>query len=162
MNFFTVYRRVLALLAPERNLVILLGIANLALATLPFLEPLLFGRVVDTLAGSPGRPAADVWADAIVLLTIWGAVGVGGIIANMTVSLHADRLAHRNRLAAMRSFFEHVLQLSVAFHTRTHSGRLLKVMLQGSDHLFGLWLAFFREHLATFVSLVVLLPCRCG
>ncbi|BBK30863.1 ATP-binding cassette subfamily B protein [Stella humosa] len=158
MNFFTVYRRVLALLAPERNLVILLGIANLALATLPFLEPLLFGRVVDTLAGSPGRPAADVWADAIVLLTIWGAVGVGGIIANMTVSLHADRLAHRNRLAAMRSFFEHVLQLSVAFHTRTHSGRLLKVMLQGSDHLFGLWLAFFREHLATFVSLVVLLP----
>ncbi len=158
MSFFAVYRRVLGLLAPERNLVILLAVANLALATLPFVEPLLFGKVIDTLAGSPGRPAADVWADAIRLLVIWGLVGVAGIFANMLVALHADRLAHRNRLAAMRSFFEHVLQLSVAFHTRTHSGRLLKIMLQGSDHLFGLWLAFFREHLATFVALVVLLP----
>ncbi|BBK43798.1 beta-(1--_2)glucan export ATP-binding/permease protein NdvA [Allostella vacuolata] len=158
MEFFTVYRRVLALLAPERRLVLLLGLANLALATLPFLEPLLFGRVVDTLASSAGRPPEAVWADAVVLLVLWGLVGIGGIVANMTVALHADRLAHRNRLAAMRSFFEHVLQLSVAFHTRTHSGRLLKIMLQGSDHLFGLWLAFFREHLATFVALIVLLP----
>ncbi|WP_374445283.1 glucan ABC transporter ATP-binding protein/ permease [Stella sp.] len=158
MNFLAVYGRVLGLLAPERTLVIWLAIANVALATLPFLEPLLFGRVVDTLASSAGRPAADVWADAIGLLVAWGLVGVGGIVANMLVALHADRLAHRNRLAAMRSFFEHVLQLSVAFHTRTHSGRLLKIMLQGSDHLFGLWLAFFREHLSTFVSLVVLLP----
>ena len=158
MGFFTVYRRVLALLAPERRLVMLLGLANLALATLPFLEPLLFGRVVDTLASSAGRPPEAVWADAVVLLVLWGLVGIGGIVANMTVALHADRLAHRNRLAAMRSFFEHVLQLSVAFHTRTHSGRLLKIMLQGSDHLFGLWLAFFREHLATFVALIVLLP----
>ncbi|BBK38189.1 beta-(1--_2)glucan export ATP-binding/permease protein NdvA [Allostella sp. ATCC 35155] len=158
MTFFTVYRRVLGLLAPERRIVLWLAAANLVLATLPFLEPLLFGKVVDTLAASGGRAPADVWADAIVLLGIWGLVGVGGIVANMLVALHADRLAHRNRLAAMRNFFEHVLQLSVAFHTRTHSGRLLKIMLQGSDHLFGLWLAFFREHLATFVSLIVLLP----
>lgn len=158
MSFFALYRRVLGLLAPERPLVILLAVANLALATLPFVEPLLFGKVVDTLAGAAGRPAGAVWADAVRLLAIWGVVGVVGIVANMLVALHADRLAHRNRLAAMRSFFEHVLQLSVAFHTRTHSGRLLKIMLQGSDNLFGLWLAFFREHLATFVSLVVLLP----
>ena len=67
MNFWTVYRRVLGLLAPERTLVVWLAVANIALATLPFLEPLLFGRVVDTLAGSAGRPAADVWADALVL-----------------------------------------------------------------------------------------------
>ena len=158
MQFLSVYRRVLGLLYPERRLVWMLVAANIALATLPFVEPLLFGKVVDTLASSGGRPPAEVWADAIRLLVLWAVVGIGGILANMAVALYADRLAHRNKLAAIRAFFEHVLQLSVAFHTRTHSGRLLKIMLTGSDHLFTLWLAFFREHLSTFMALVVLLP----
>jgi ATP-binding cassette subfamily B protein len=34
----------------------------------------------------------------------------------------------------------------------------MKVMLAGTDVLWALWLAFFREHLAAFVSLIVLLP----
>jgi ATP-binding cassette subfamily B protein len=34
----------------------------------------------------------------------------------------------------------------------------MKVMLQGADSLWGLWLSFFRDHFAAFVSLVVLLP----
>jgi ATP-binding cassette subfamily B protein len=72
--------------------------------------------------------------------------------------MHADRLAHRRRLAALARYFEHVLALPIAFHADTHSGRLLKVMLQGVDHLFSLWLAFFREHLATLLAAVVLLP----
>src|SRR5690606_5537975 len=44
------------------------------------------------------------------------------------------------------------------FHTGTHSGRLMKVMLQGTDALWRLWLGFFREHFAAIMSLVVLLP----
>jgi hypothetical protein len=36
-------------------------------------------------------------------------------------------------------FFEHVLQLHLAYHRRSHSGRLLKIMLQGAEQLFGLW-----------------------
>ncbi|MCC7273990.1 MAG: glucan ABC transporter ATP-binding protein/ permease [Alphaproteobacteria bacterium] len=158
MSFIGIYGRVLGLLRRERRFVAVLALANLGLATLPFVEPLLFGRVVDTLASSATRPPGEVWHDAVRLLAIWAVVGIAGIAANMAVALHADRLAHRNRLAAIRDFFEHVLQLSVAFHTATHSGRLLKIMLQGSDHLFGLWLAFFREHLSTLVALVVLLP----
>src|SRR3546814_12790450 len=31
-------------------------------------------------------------------------------------------------------------------------------MLNGTDNLFGLWLAFFREHLSTFVAVLALLP----
>ncbi|MFO1113590.1 MAG: ABC transporter transmembrane domain-containing protein [Rhodospirillales bacterium] len=76
----------------------------------------------------------------------------------MLVSLHADRLAHRRRLAAMALFFEHVLSLPVAYHSESHSGRVLKIMLSGVDSLFGVWLAFFREHLATFIAILVLLP----
>src|SRR5438105_7536947 len=34
----------------------------------------------------------------------------------------------------------------------------MKVMLQGTDALWGLWVGFFREHMAGFVSFVVLLP----
>jgi ATP-binding cassette subfamily B protein len=34
----------------------------------------------------------------------------------------------------------------------------VKVMMSGTSTLWGLWLSFFREHLASFVSLIVLLP----
>jgi hypothetical protein len=34
----------------------------------------------------------------------------------------------------------------------------MKIMLVGTDNLFGLWLGFFREHIITFVSLIVQLP----
>jgi ATP-binding cassette subfamily B protein len=34
----------------------------------------------------------------------------------------------------------------------------MKVMLTGTDSLWGLWLAFFREHFAAFIALFVLLP----
>jgi ATP-binding cassette subfamily B protein len=76
----------------------------------------------------------------------------------MLVGLHADRLAHRRRMAAMGHFFTHVLNLPPAFHSGNHSGRLMKIMLSGSDHLSALWLGLFREHLSTFVALLLLLP----
>ncbi len=50
------------------------------------------------------------------------------------------------------------MQLPLTFHTGTHSGRLMKVMLNGTDSLWRLWLGFFREHFAAIMSLVVLLP----
>jgi ATP-binding cassette subfamily B protein len=34
----------------------------------------------------------------------------------------------------------------------------MKVMLQGADSLWGMWLSFFRDHFSAFVSLVALLP----
>ena len=44
------------------------------------------------------------------------------------------------------------------YHGVTHSGRLMKVMLQGADALWGMWLSFFRDHFASFVALILLLP----
>jgi ATP-binding cassette subfamily B protein len=158
MGFFRVYGRVLGLLAPERGLAITLALANVAIAALFYVEPMLFGRIIDVLFRGQGRPAAETWAESLRLLAIWAAVGLGGIAAGILVSLHADRLAHRRRLAAMAQFFGHVLTLSPTYHAQSHSGRLLKIMLTGVDHLFGVWLSFFREHLATFVALLVLLP----
>jgi ABC-type multidrug transport system fused ATPase/permease subunit len=58
----------------------------------------------------------------------------------------------------LTDYFEHIMQLPLTFHTGTHSGRLMKVMLNGTDSLWRLWLGFFREHFAAIMSLVVLLP----
>ncbi len=139
-------------LGPDRPVAVLLGAANVALAGLQFLDPLLFGRVIDLLTRS-----GTLWQTGR-LLALWASIGVVGIGANILVALHADRLAHRNRLRAMHRFFGHVLGLSSAFHGDTQSGRLLKVMLQASDAMFGVWLTFFRDAMATLVGILVLLP----
>ena len=67
-------------------------------------------------------------------------------------------MAHRNRLTAIRRYFEHVLALPLSFHGDVQSGRLMKVMLVGSDNLFSIWLSFFRDHLPAFGAAIVLLP----
>lgn len=158
MSFIGLYRRVLGLLAPEQGVAIALAVANVLLAGLTFLEPVLFGRVVDMLAASTTRPAEEIWSGTVTLLAVWAAVGLSGIVAAILVALYSDRLAHRNRLAAMHRYFEHVLRLPLSFHGEAHSGRLLKIMLGGADNMFWVWLGFFREHLATFVIALVLLP----
>ena len=158
MKFLRLYARVLRLLAADRRVAIILAVAAVLLAGLQFVEPVLFGRVIDLLTRSDRMEASAVWTEALSLLSLWACIGIGGIGANVVVSLLADRMAHRNRLVMMSRFFEHVLSLPLAFHGDVQSGRLMKVMLVGSSNLFGTWLAFFREHLVTFVGAIVLLP----
>ncbi|MDR3385915.1 MAG: glucan ABC transporter ATP-binding protein/ permease [Rudaea sp.] len=151
MSILRIYLRVIALLAPEKALAIMLALANLALAGVYFLEPWLFGHVVDALAAAGHR---DAWR----YIGWWAGVGFGGVIASVWVSLHADRLAHRRRLAVIAQFFEHAIALPLSFHGQHHTGRLLRIMHSGSSNLFSLWLGFFREHLATLLSIFVMVP----
>ncbi len=158
MNFLTVYARVLGLLKPDRAIAITLVIANLAVMGFQFAEPVLFGRVINLLTSSDTMSDNHVMGGAETLLAIWAAIGLAGIGANIMLAVQAERLAHRNRLAAMAKFFRHVLSLPPAFHRDRQSGRLMKMMLAGADGLFWMWLSFFREHLATFLATLVLLP----
>src|SRR3954471_17180740 len=151
MSMLRIYLRVIAFLAPEKWLAVTLALANLALAGVYFLEPWLFGRVVDALAVAGHR---DAWR----FIGWWAGVGFGGVIASVWVSLHADRLPHRRRLAAISSFFEHAIALPLAFHGQHHTGRLLRIMYAGTSNLFVLWLGLFREHLATLLSIIVMIP----
>ncbi len=86
------------------------------------------------------------------------AFGLFTILCGTWVALYADRLSHRRRLLVLTDYFEHILQLPLAYHGETHSGRLMKIMLQGADTLWSFWLGFFREHLAAFISLFILVP----
>ncbi len=157
MSLFRIYARVLELLGKEARLGWILAGANLLLAGAQFAEPVLFGRIVDVLSGNPSTgPLAS--SSAWPLLAAWAAFGLFTIGCSAAVALHADRLAHRQRQAVLTNYFEHIMQLPLTFHTGTHSGRLMKVMLNGTDALWRLWLGFFREHFAAIISLLVLLP----
>jgi ATP-binding cassette subfamily B protein len=158
MKFVRLYIRVLGLLGREARLGWILAFANLALAGALFAEPILFGKIVDALANAQGRTAELNWTELFLLVGAWVAFAVFSIVAGTLIALHSDRLAHRQYQAVRTMFFEHVLQLPLSFYTGSHSGRLLKVMVTGTNTLWGLWLSFFRENFAGFVSLLVLLP----
>jgi glucan exporter ATP-binding protein len=158
MRFFKVYGRVLGLLGRDIRIAGFLAFANLMVAGLQFLDPVLFGRVVNLLARSDQLPHGELWQQATMLLGVWVAVGIGGIVSNIAVALQTERLAHRHRIKSMGRYFQHVLALPLSFHGGTHSGRLIKGMLTGTDGLFATWLVFFRDQLSTILSAVVLLP----
>ncbi len=158
MKFIHLYVRVLNLLGTDRKLGWILAIANVAFAMALFAEPVLFGMVIDTLTRTSAQPASLIWQKVWPLLLTWTGFGLFTIVCGTLVALFADRLAHHRRHIAMSDYFEHVLQLPLAQQNDTHSGRLMKVMLQGTDSLWWLWLSFFREHLAAFVSLLILVP----
>jgi len=158
MGIVHIYSRALDLLGSDRRLGWMLALANVALACALFAEPILFGRVIDALSLAPGSAASTTWLMVWPLLLAWIGFGLFTIACSTAVALFSDRLAHRRRHAVLSAYVEHVLHLPMAQQTKTHSGRLMKIMLQGTDALWWLWLCFFRDHLAAIVSLIILVP----
>jgi glucan exporter ATP-binding protein len=158
MNLLRLYARVLSLLGSEGKLAWFLALANLALAIAQFAEPVLLGRIIDTLTGAQARGAMPEWPRLAMLLGAWAGFGIFTIVCGTLIALYADRLAHRRRHVVSTGYFEHVLQLPLSYHGNTHSGRLMKMMLSGTEALWSLWVGFFRDNLASLISLLVLLP----
>ena len=137
------------MLTSERTLTIALVLAGVAIAVVQLAEPILFGRVVDAL--SKGDKAFPI-------IGFWAGLGLFNIIATSALAIMADRLAHRQRLAAMSMAFERAISLPISYHAERGSGRVVRIMLAGTDQLFALWLAFLREHLTAIVGIVLLVP----
>src|SRR5947207_8995552 len=95
MKFIRVYIRVLEMLGREARLAWVLALANLALTGATFVEPILFGRIVDTLANAQGRLAQMSLEHLFTLVGAWVAFGLFTIVCSTSVALHSDRLAHR-------------------------------------------------------------------
>ena len=94
MKILRLYIRVLALLGPEARLGWALAIASVSLASAQFIEPVLFGRIVDNLANAQSGTRSVSWSDLLPLVGAWVGFGLFIIVAGTMVALHADRLAH--------------------------------------------------------------------
>ena len=156
--FTQIYGRVFRLLRDERRAVALLVGGTVALVLAQFAEPVLFGRLIDALTRAAKAGARPAFASLLPLVAAWIGFALTTIAAAFVVSLLADRLAHRRRLAMAAMFFEHALDLPMSFHAATHSGRSLKIMIESSNAMFVVYLSFFRENLSALLSLVVVLP----
>jgi ATP-binding cassette subfamily B protein len=142
-------RRTIGLLDPERRVTGLLASAGIVTGSLQVAEPLLFGQAVNALA--TGR-------DSLAFVVLWGLTSFSVFASSLVISVLADRLAHRRRVAAMEQFLGHVLALPASFHTKSHAGRLMRVMTTGCDTLFSVWLATLRDQVSNSAALVILLP----
>lgn len=149
MSLFQIYLRSLGLLKTEARLAGGLVAANTLIGVVALAEPILFGKVVDALSKS---------GFALDLIAMWAALGLFGILASVVVAVYSDRLAHRQRLAAMATAFERSITLPVSFHAERGSGAVVRTILAGSDSLFGTWLTFMREQVSAFVSIALLVP----
>jgi ATP-binding cassette, subfamily B, beta-glucan exporter len=158
VSFIRIYFRVLALLRPDARLAFALAGANILLAAAQFVEPVLFGRIVDALSGALPAGVGPAARALAPLVGTWVGFGLFVIACSTLVAWFADRLSHQRRNMVLTDYFEHVLQLPLAYHSGAHSGRQMKIMLTGTDTLWWLWLSFFREHFAAFVFIALLLP----
>ncbi|MFO7746742.1 MAG: glucan ABC transporter ATP-binding protein/ permease [Orrella sp.] len=161
MSWQRLYGRVLGLLGSDKRTGWWLAAGNLLLVCAVFAEPILFGRVIDVLISQTddiNKSSSTLWSSLSPLLIAWVLVGLFAIFSGVLVALFADRLAHARRHVVLHDYFEHVLELPLHHRDVAHSGRLLKIMLQGTDAMWSLWLSFFRDHLAAFLAVVVLMP----
>src|SRR5204863_1621754 len=76
LNIVRLYARVLALLGSDGWLAWVLALANLALASAQFAEPVLLGRIIDTLTGAQTHGEVPVWSRLTVLLAAWAGFGL--------------------------------------------------------------------------------------
>ena len=137
------------MLASEWHLSLALALASVAIAGVQLAEPVLFGRVVDSVArGEPSAP----------LILAWALLGLFGIMASVVVAVFADRLAHRRRLAALSDAFEQAITLPLSYHASRGSGAVVAAVLRGTDELFWLWLSALREQVTAIVTIILLVP----
>ncbi|MDW9481394.1 glucan ABC transporter ATP-binding protein/ permease [Sinorhizobium meliloti] len=149
MTLTRVYLRSLAYLTAYRWRVSAVVLANIALACVAILEPVLFGRIIDAVSGE---------GDIELNLAMWGGLALFNIVAYVLVARQADRLAHARRAALLSSSYSRLVSMPLSWHNARGNSNVLHTLLRASDTLFSLWLDFMRSHLSTAVALVLLVP----
>lgn len=149
MTLLQTYLRAIQQLAEERGLAIGLGVANAVIGAIQLAEPILFGAIVDALARSQSPWTA---------IGLWALIGIGGIVASVFVAVAADRMAHRQRLAAMSRAFDRSLTLPLSYHADKGTGAVIRTIIEGTSALFATWLSFLREQCTALVAVVLLVP----
>jgi len=149
VSLLEVYSRALWYLTAEGRRVAFICIANVVLAMVTIAEPVLFGRIIDSIAEKN---------DFFPTLALWAGMGVFNIVAFVLVARGADRLAHQRRATVLAEAFERVITMPLSWHHQRGTSQALHTLLRAVEALFGLWLEFMRQHLSTVVALVLLVP----
>ncbi|MBW8638664.1 glucan ABC transporter ATP-binding protein/ permease [Hoeflea sp. WL0058] len=153
MSLLAIYLRSMAALFTERWKVAGICISNCALAVILIAEPILFGNIIE---------AISLKENLFLRMAGWAALGGASIVAVVVVSREADRLAHKRRVEVLTDSFESIMTMPLAWHHRHGTSHVLHTLLRASETLFSLWLEFMRQHLATAVTLVLLVPTAIG
>lgn len=149
MSLLQVYFKALKYLASYRLRVSLVVAANVVLAAITIIEPILFGRIIDAISDKQ---------DATGILIAWGCFGVFNTVAYVLVARQADRLAHGRRADLLTESFGKIISMPLSWHHQRGTSNALHTLLRAGETLFGLWLEFMRTHLATAVALALLIP----
>ena len=149
MSLFQVYARALQYLGVHKFRVSAIVLANIVLAAITIAEPVLFGRIIDAISNKQGVSS---------MLFLWAGLGVFNTIAFVLVAREADRLAHTRRSTLITEAFGRIIAMPLSWHTQRGTSNALHTLLRACETLFGLWLEFMRQHLATAVALVLLVP----
>nr|WP_210307817.1 glucan ABC transporter ATP-binding protein/ permease [Aminobacter niigataensis] len=144
-----VYWRALRYLAADGKKVGLICAANVVLAIVTIAEPILFGRIIDAIAGK---------TEVVPTMALWASFGAFNIVAFVLVARGADRLAHARRGEVLCQSFERVITMPLAWHQQRGTSHSLHTLLRAVEALFSLWLEFMRTHLSTAVALTLLIP----
>lgn len=149
MSLLKIYWRAMEYLAAEKAATITMCIASVLVALVMLVEPILFGRVIQSISDGSG---------IFIQLVMWAGLGVFNIIAAVFVARGADRLAHRRRLSVMVESYERLITMPLSWHQERGTSNALHTLIRATDSLFTLWLEFMRQHLTTIVALVTLIP----
>ncbi|MER9661033.1 glucan ABC transporter ATP-binding protein/ permease [Mesorhizobium sp. M0159] len=149
MSLLQIYWRALGYLAADRKRVAFICGANVALAIIAILEPIMFGRVIDAISDR---------GSVFSTLAMWAGIGAFNIVAFVLVARGADRFAHQRRSEVLCQSFERVITMPLAWHHQRGTSNSLHTLLRAVETLFSLWLEFMRQHLSTAVALVLLVP----
>lgn len=149
MSLLEVYFRALRYLAAQKQRVFFICAANIVLAIVTIAEPILFGRVIDSIADK---------REVLPTLALWASLGAFNIVAYVLVARGADRLAHALRASVLCQSFEQVITMPLSWHHERGTSNALHTMLRAVETLFSLWLEFMRQHLTTAVALILLVP----
>jgi glucan exporter ATP-binding protein len=149
LSLFEIYWRALRYLAADKRRVAFICAANVFLAIVAIAEPILFGRIIDAITDK---------TDLVPTLAFWAGLGAFNIVAFVLVARGADRIAHARRAGVICDSFERVITMPLSWHHERGTSNTLHTLLRAVDALFSLWLEFMRQHLSTFVALVLLVP----
>jgi len=149
VSLLKVYARALQYLAAYRLRVSFVVLANIVLAAITIVEPILFGKIIDAMSSkTPVQP----------ILIMWGAFAVFNTVAFVVVAREADRLAHGRRATLLTEAFGRIISMPLSWHSKHGTSAALHTLLRACETLFGLWLEFMRNHLSTAVALALLIP----